>query len=504
MSRSLPTVQLVPFALVLWGGSLIWRSDRQRLLCCLLLLFGPPISPSVWLSTINSQVFCGIASLILLLEDFSRASRRRRWIYRGLLAFNGLSGPYTALLFPGFLWRALRLRSREAWIHLAIVGATAALQGFAYVMAGFGSSLAPDRFTPLSFTTALSSILVFHVLGAWCGNELADLVGASMGLAVKLDFSLPTGGLAGGWLVLCSVGLIVFGVWLLRNRESWVLPALGANFVVLAITLAVIAHGLPWRRYAVVPGMVLLLMTLIASWEDRATLRRTASRALIVVALAFGVATFWRDAPVVFDELEVTYFGQAPNRPDWREEVALWRRDPAYRLRVWPFSGARSWKAYLTQPGDFQRVRLDPPGEWRLIVLGEQVERRVEILDPPGDFRLHVTGSASAGQSDLVIDLILTSGGSQPAVLDRRRLRSLSPEGRFEATLNPSYLEELEGAAGAERWLVLRIQGREEGGARVVLDRVAVVPRIEGLLDRWGLATTRIARGGGSPAEVIP
>ncbi len=497
-------IQLIPFALVLWGSSRVWESQgfpgsaRRRSLACAVLLFGPAISPSVWLSTINAQVFCGIASLLILIEEPSRVGHRRRWLYRGLLVFNGFSGPYTALLAPGFVWRAWRMRSREAWLQVVIVGTTGGLQLLCYLYAGLGSELAPDRLTPLSWATAVSSILVFHLFGALVGNELADIVGEPLGLVVLPDYIVPTTSAPWGMLLAAMFILVLAGYGLLRGRRSWVLEALLLNFVVMAASLSQLAHGLPWRRYSVVPGVLFLMVTLIGSWESERTLRRTACRVLLAISLAFGVATFWRDAPMHLQEFTVTNFGKAPGRPDWREEVAAWRRDPAYPLRVWPFAGGRTWKAYLAQPGDFQHVRLEPSGGWRLIALREPVERRVQIIEPPGDFRVHVTGKVSADIDALDISVLLIDGGSEPAVLARRRIQAVDSDGRFETYLNPSYLEQRTDGNSEDRFVVLRVGRPSQDGLRVVFDRIAVVPRIEGLLDRWDFQT---ARTGSARAE---
>ena len=492
-------LQLVPFALVLWGRSVAWNTDRRRLLCCLLLLFAPAVSPAVWLSTINSQVFCGVSSLLLLLEDLSFAGRRRKWLYRCLLVFNGLSGPYTALLAPGVLWRSVRQRSREAWIQTALVCAAVALQGFVYLATALGSELAPDRLTPLHPATAASSVLVFHVLGAFLGNELADLVGSSFGLAVQPDLSVPTGSIPLAALAAITAGVLLWGAGLLRERRTDTMTTLAIVFASLSTSLSILAHGLPWRRYAVVPGVVLLLAMLVGSWEAAPTLRRAACRTLIAVALVFGVGTFWRDAPMLVEDFSVTNFGNAPGRPDWREEVAAWRNDPTHELRVWPFAGERSWKAYLPRPGDFQRVRLEPEGNWRLIFFGKAVERRVLIVDAPGDFRVHVSGTASTDLAGMELLLRLTTGGPEPATLARRRILSLSAGRRFDAILTPSYLrQEVAGAENGQRWVVLSVQGPLEKRARIVVDRIAVVPRVRSLLDRWGFDTSAGAAPGGT------
>ena len=493
-------LQLVPFALVLWGRSVAWTSTRRRLVCCGLLLVAPAISPSVWLSIINSQVFCGISSLILLLEDLPSASPRRRRLYRCLLLLNGLSGPYTALLAPGFLWRSLRLKSREAWIQTALVSATGALQLLCYVAAALGSEQIPDRLTPLGLATGLSSVLVFHVFGAFLGSELAALVAAPLGLVVRVDRSVATGAMSPEALIVATAGLLLWGIWLARARRSWVMTALLIEFVAVSASVSFLAHGLPWHRYAVVPGTVLLLSVLLGGWESKETLRRTACRALLAVALVCGLATFWRDAPMRVDDFSVTHFGDAPGRPDWRREVAAWRRDPAHVLRVWPFAGGRSWKAYLPQPGDFERVRLEPTGDWRLIALRKPVERRVRILDPPGDYRVQVAGTASAGPTELDLRIRLVGGEPDFRTLARGQIRFLGAKGRFETRLNPGYLKQRADSTGQPRFVVLRLHPIPERGVRVVVDRIAVVPRVIGLLDRWWLPRRDPAGGGRAKA----
>ena len=71
-------VLLIPFAIILFGHSTVWDSGWRRLAACGIVLFCPAALGEVWLNVINAQIYLGLASLCILLEDLRSASTRRR------------------------------------------------------------------------------------------------------------------------------------------------------------------------------------------------------------------------------------------------------------------------------------------------------------------------------------------------------------------------------------------------------------------------------------------
>lgn len=93
-------VQLIPFLILLYEKSHFFRTRLLVIAACLLMLFAPTASGEVWLNTLHTKTWTGLAAFILLFADMSNWSKKRAWFYRIVTLFLGASGPYAAILCP--------------------------------------------------------------------------------------------------------------------------------------------------------------------------------------------------------------------------------------------------------------------------------------------------------------------------------------------------------------------------------------------------------------------
>lgn len=468
-------VQLLPFALVLWGRSYFWSTPVRRILCCAVLLFAPPITPPVWLSTINSQVFCGLAAFIILCEDLEGAGRRRIWCYRLVLAFCGLSGVYTAMLTVPFLVRAFLRRGRESAVQLAVVAGSAVLQAAVYAATAFGPSLHPDRLGRLEWKAASVIVLVQHVLKPI----------ASGPLAFRLELSLPQEirySTVAGLASLAAVALV--WIWLARRRSNRLYLLFPLTFAVVSGATSVLAFSLPRHRYAVISGMVLVLALLVSSWSGPPGGRRTLSRVLLGVSLAVGAATYGHDLYLGETEYKFGHFGYAPGRPDWSREVERWRRDPRHRLAVWPYHRVGSWSTQLPRWDEFRTFQevFDAVEGFHLVAAERAAERRVAVSGVPADFRLVVRGRSGRVDARLFFTVLFEDGGGE--VLAKERIEDLEPGEPFTGHFVSEFLETPPARdLGETRYVTFRARTLGRRPAVVHVDRVEIAPRVQGLLD---------------------
>ncbi|MEQ1878926.1 MAG: hypothetical protein ABL958_19965, partial [Bdellovibrionia bacterium] len=98
-------VQMTAFYIILSSRAAFWDSPIKKLVGAALVLFIPN-APEVWLNSINSQYWLTLIAFLILLEDIPSLTRNRRWAFRVLLFFAGLSTPMACYLTPVFLWDA--------------------------------------------------------------------------------------------------------------------------------------------------------------------------------------------------------------------------------------------------------------------------------------------------------------------------------------------------------------------------------------------------------------
>lgn len=402
-------MQMTPFVLVFFGRSRIWETRAQRILVAAILLFGPPaVIGEVWLNSTNSQVFAGITGVILLCERTDGRSKALIFGYRAILILCALSGPYTAFLAPAFFLKARIERSPEAKRQAWIVVTAVLVQAGAHVLTRVGFAYSPSRLAGGYWGSRVTALFFNEVLYTFLGYDLAPIFARKIGILQVVRQSAESVQfmrLAGWVSLLC---LILYAWWSVRHlwkRFDVVLPV---AFVSLTIPLYYLTPTVE-SRYVVVPGTVLLLTVVSCAQIVKARGWRTLCGVAVAFSIASGVATYWRDVPRNLRPL-----GQTLRRPSWTSEVARWREDHYYRLRIWPFVGRAAFRLHLNPPSE-----PTPPGSFlevepfSLISRGDEVTRVVPVSGLPPDFRMVVKMRSTQPAKKTTLRLILEDGSGR-------------------------------------------------------------------------------------------
>jgi hypothetical protein len=156
------------------------------------------------------------------------------------------------------------------------------------------------------------------------GRTLAEAVAHRLGPVFLL-----------GWLALVVAAFAARRRLGLHANDSRVCLALAFGALLVGTSLTAF-DGLPGGRYAVLPGIVLLLLVLDCARPLRYGAGGWLAIAMLAMSLRSGVATY----------REQKHFACDGATSDWRGEVARWRADPDHRLRICP----ASWRIELDAP----------------------------------------------------------------------------------------------------------------------------------------------------------
>ena len=304
--------------------TLAWPSDllatkAARLIAAGLLLFGPAAHPEVWLNTINSQTHLGIVGIVMLfvrLDDLS--SRQFGASIAGLLVAT-LSGLYTVVLSPLFVWRALRDRTRRTIIHAAVVAGATAFQGIVVLVSRTSGSLEESKLSIPGPAELLATLGGLHISPVFLGrNESAELA------ANVIDTN-------GAWvlavIITGTLAVIAIGVAVRESTIAIVAP-LGGAFLLTEVLVQLGAWGVADARYAVVPLSIASLLLAHGVGVSTSTLSRGIAIGLVAVASITGIAEYWTEKRIALSCIEC---------PDWDAEVDAWEADPTHELQIWPY-----------------------------------------------------------------------------------------------------------------------------------------------------------------------
>jgi hypothetical protein len=344
-------IQLIPIAIILWGGDQIWQGSGRQFLAVMAVMF-TLASGETWLTTICDQFYLALASFLILVGDPGSSSRIKNWAYRFLLVCAGLNGVVSALLAPLFLVKWFATRRREVAYQFSILATCLLIQlaAAAVSLDSYGSASDRVGFVPVSVLGSIlvvkSSILPFLGIGAarTVSHILFDLldgapvVVVSVGILTSLVFTTQC------WLLTAAMDrirrLYFIGSVLILTLPAIILSIDPKNHLLL---------GMEGHRYFLAANIIFVLAGISSVNLDRTAFRlsRDLVVSLMVASALFVGMIYFRPALCI-----------APWWSDWQEEVRRWRTDSSYRLEVWP----PGWRMSLepTDTGDGPAGHSDP------------------------------------------------------------------------------------------------------------------------------------------------
>ncbi len=300
-----------------------WLTPPMARIAALLLVAAAPEVEEVWLQTLHSQFHLALCAAIILALD---VPGRRLAIFGAVLLFLGpLCGPPACVLLPLFLARAAIDRSRGRLAQSAALGAGAALQLLMFYTHASG------RTYGIGPITLLCIVYIKQIIVPLFGATIA--AGASAELQARIASHLFPWRAVTVPIALFSVlaaalwrGRQAASIWLFLAAclTGWIgyYGAIGNRLEMLLIDSG--------GRYVFLPE-VLASLAVLALAAGSARPERWVARAAVGWLLIVGVGDLGSRRPFI------------KSGPDWLSEVALWRRDHAHPIAIWP----RGWTMTL-------------------------------------------------------------------------------------------------------------------------------------------------------------
>jgi hypothetical protein len=265
---------LFTFAAACFTAAIVWRfapirSIMGRLLACAALPFLPTNSLEIWFALVNVHWYLGIALALILTNPITTASRPS-WLLLAAVFLMCLSGPFSILMAPAVLARALVLKDwRRGWPLYLVYGSATIIQATIVALT------APARFNVAP------------------NDSLRDWLHGILGNALMGFFTTPTLFIIGSVIILASI----FLAWPRIDRASRFQVAAILFIAVVHIAAAYYSHReypeliAPYKlhaRYFIIPyGLgIIFVLSLGIGWTRYATM------ALVIAICVVGFRPF--------------------------------------------------------------------------------------------------------------------------------------------------------------------------------------------------------------------
>lgn len=311
--------QLFPAIIVLWGRA-EWLRGRWVAPMILAAIAFVPRGEEIWLQSLHIQMSLALATALMLVTEAEERGFLR--VFRlGILGLGPLSGPAPIIFLPLFVVRTLFEKNRARVEELALFALATLVQ--ILIFSDFGA----HRPLRMSVSLLLNAALVRQVLDVFLGLPLSYFASAALIPLYKIH----------DWRFALSAlltALLLGGGMLLALR----CPRHPASWLYAAALCSILGYmgglGEPWwylyarfgGHYSFVPNALLMItpIALFATASDR-------------YKNLFAGGLGWLAVISIFNCTAIDSFWS--HGPHWRDEVAAWRRNSHYHMRVWPDDG---------------------------------------------------------------------------------------------------------------------------------------------------------------------
>lgn len=318
--------KLFIFYFILYGNSFLFNNLKNKYIGCLIFLVSPAIVPEVWANTINSQLFFCILMLIYCFEDFNK--KKINIVVMISVFFAGMSGLYSTILAPIFFFKYRIFQKTQDRYNYFIISFCLLVQLLIVLYAKFNNFIYQNKIHSINlelFINFIYNVIFKSILGMQSKIIISTLNFQRIYYLLIISMLL--------FFVLCYL-FKKYKNYLIKNVYS----SLSLIYSFFAISLFVMIGGVSnyvGGRYAVVPGIIFLLILMHLSNLLNAFKIKYLFLTALITSLSFGFYEY-KTNNKYYEFLECV------SCPNWLTEVQNWRQQPNYILKIWPYSMNKS------------------------------------------------------------------------------------------------------------------------------------------------------------------
>ena len=303
------------------SDSLILKNFLYKYLFALILIASPSNVPEVWLNSINAQSYFGLFTIILFFTDFSKKNYIHKYSTY-ILILSGLTSLYSCVLTPFFYFKYKFYKNKFDLRNFFALLATTIIQGSILIYSKL-NNLAWSVRHELSFEKIINfyyNVIVKSIVGRENAHLIIDLVKS---IDMKILFLLFS------FLLLI---LIFFLFSYFYKKKDKIFYFLFCFFIAESVLILIGSHyDQAGGRYAVVPGIIILLI-IIKLAQENSKLLKISSFFLIFLSISSGLYEF-KNRNINKN------FLLCNDCPVWKEEIKIWRSNPNYKIKIWNYPG---------------------------------------------------------------------------------------------------------------------------------------------------------------------
>jgi ABC-type transport system involved in cytochrome c biogenesis permease subunit len=132
---------------IFFSNSILLKTTLHKFIFASFTIYSTAITPEIWLTTLQSKVFFGMLSFIMIFQNFSKFDKKKFIIYRGALILNGLSSIFSSIFSIVYFFIYVKERSRINFYNFIFSLIPLLVNFFIFLYFSLKNLAENDRFT---------------------------------------------------------------------------------------------------------------------------------------------------------------------------------------------------------------------------------------------------------------------------------------------------------------------------------------------------------------------
>ena len=280
------SIKLGIFLYIYFSDSIIFNEQKYKILAILLVLFSPPMTPEVWLTTLHAKAYFGILSFILVFQNFDNLESYKKNAYRSLIIFSGLSSIYASIFAPIYFLKYLIKNNRDNFINFLSSLIPLLINLFIFIIFSNDNK---DRF---SFDIGKIESFSYNIL-------IRPFFGSSIPKFFHNNLTLENNEFIfiAFFLIVIFLILILYKIY---QKKDEITLLIFCSFLLQTVFVFVgsLYGDFVGGRYAVIPGIIILILFIRLFQLEENYFFKGVFGTLILISLIIGFIEFKHFAPL--------------------------------------------------------------------------------------------------------------------------------------------------------------------------------------------------------------
>ena len=305
------------------------KTNFSKIFASIIISISPIFVFEIWLDSMNSQIYLCLLSFFILFLKHNMTSKISSPLILGIA---GLSGVYTCLLTPLFIYKYFKLKTRINLINSSILIIASVIQFSIILVAKLSDKLSEGK---LNFNYFLNyneiesftyNILIRPFLSSSLSNYFIKIFQVENNHELKMFII---------FLVILFVLFLLFYIFIKIKKKTLLLDFELISLIYLFLTCSILitiggVNDFVGGRYSVIPSFcILFVLFKLCFIENKLQILKKISLILIIFSISTGIYDFRVKKWIIFYECR--------DCPEWKNEIRKFNEDNNYKIKVWPY-----------------------------------------------------------------------------------------------------------------------------------------------------------------------